>query len=124
MGNGAHTALLGNAEAGATIRRAQHTKETQMRAQMTKRIAAGLLAFSMLAAAPALAQDESNKGTGGDNARYQKTTQIDFEDDTIEGDLSKPDGEYVEARKRVGHEKLIRIREDFKDKVMESVSEL
>lgn len=89
---------------------------------MTKRIAAGLLAFSMLAAGPAFAQDDARGG--GDNARYQKTTQIDFEDDTIEGDLSKPDGEYVEARKRVGHEKLIRIREDFKDKVMESVSEL
>ena len=49
---------------------------------------------------------------------------IDFEDDTIEGDLTKPDGEYVEARKKVKHSNLIRIREDFEDKVMQSVGEL
>ena len=71
--------------------------------------------------APALAQDKK----GGDgNVRYNKTTTYDFEDDTIEGDLTKPDGEYVEARKRVKHSKLIRIREEFKDKVMQSVGEL
>lgn len=85
-----------------------------------QRIAVAVLMLT-LTSAPAWAQDD---GKGGDNARYQKTTTIDFEDDTIEGDLTKPDGEYVDARKRVNHEKLIRIREDFKDKVMESVSEL
>ena len=75
-----------------------------------------------LAGATALAQDE---GKGGEGAvRYSKTTSIDFEDDTIEGDLSKPDGEYVEARKRVKHSNLIRIREEFEDKVMQSVGEL
>lgn len=75
----------------------------------------GLFVF----AAPAFAQA---KGDG--NVRYSKTTTYDFEDDTIEGDLTKPDGEYVEARKRVKHSKLIRIREEFKDKVMQSVGEL
>ena len=49
---------------------------------------------------------------------------IDFEDDTIQGDLSKPDGEYVEARKKVNHSNLIRIREEFHDKVLQSVSDL
>jgi len=49
---------------------------------------------------------------------------INFEDDTIQGDLTKPDGEYVEARKKVDHTNLIRIREEFKDKVLQSVSDL
>ena len=49
---------------------------------------------------------------------------INFEDDTIQGDLTKPDGEYVEARKKVNHTNLIRIREEFKDKVLQSVSDL
>jgi hypothetical protein len=49
---------------------------------------------------------------------------IDFEDDTIQGDLTQPDGEYVEARKKVEHTNLIRIREEFKDKVLQSVSDL
>lgn len=55
---------------------------------------------------------------------YKKQTEYSFEDDTIEGDLTKPDGEYVEARKKVKHSNLIRIREEFKDKVMQSVGEL
>jgi len=87
-----------------------------------------LLAVCMvLAAGPVLAQDEDKAGGGGGgegNVRYNKTTTIDFEDDTIEGDLTKPDGEYVEARKKVKHSNLIRIREDFQDKVMQSVGEL
>jgi hypothetical protein len=87
-----------------------------------------LLAVCMvLAAGPVLAQDDGKAGGGGGgegNVRYNKTTTIDFEDDTIEGDLTKPDGEYVEARKKVKHSNLIRIREDFQDKVMQSVGEL
>jgi hypothetical protein len=79
------------------------------------------LVLLMVLAGPAaaLAQDEQ-----GGNVRYARTTEINFEDDTIEGDLTKPDGEYVEARKRVNHSNLIRIREEFKDKVMQSVGEL
>ncbi|HLL54297.1 MAG TPA: adventurous gliding motility protein CglF [Myxococcaceae bacterium] len=70
----------------------------------------------------ASAQDAAKSG-GGD-VRYKKTTTIDFEDDTIEGDLTKPDGEYIEARKEVKHSNLIRIREEFKDQVLDSVGEL
>ena len=78
-----------------------------------------LLILALMAPFAAVAQQ------GGDgNVRYAKTTQIDFEDDTIEGDLTKPDGEYVEARKKVKHSNLIRIREEFKDKVLQSVGEL
>ena len=70
----------------------------------------------------ALAQDEKAGAEGA--VRYERTTTINFEDDTIEGDLTRPDGEYVEAIKKVKHSNLIRIREDFKEKVMESVGEL
>jgi hypothetical protein len=56
--------------------------------------------------------------------KRRRRYEYSFEDDTIEGDLTKPDGEYVEARKQVKHSNLIRIREEFKDKVMQSVGEL
>jgi hypothetical protein len=81
-----------------------------------------VLAFGvllMLTAGSAFAQDK-----GGGGVQYKKQTEYSFEDDTIEGDLSKPDGEYVEARKKVKHSNLIKIREEFKDKVMQSVGEL
>lgn len=74
-----------------------------------------LVAFS----APAFAQDK-----GGGNVQYKKQTEYSFEDDTIEGDLTKPDGEYVEAKQKVKHSNLIKIREEFKAKVMQSVGEL
>jgi hypothetical protein len=77
---------------------------------------------SLALASVAFAQDEGKGGDG--NVRYSKQTTINFEDDTIEGDLTKPDGEYVEARKKVKHSNLIRIREEFKEKVMQSVGEL
>ncbi len=75
-------------------------------------------------ALPSIALAQDAKGGAQGNVRYEKTTTINFEDDTIEGDLTRPDGEYVEAIKRVKHSNLIRIREDFKEKVMESVEEL
>jgi hypothetical protein len=84
-----------------------------------------LMMSVLLLAVPALAQDDAPAPQqGGGKGGGSKTTTIDFEDDTIEGDLSKPDGEYVEARKKVQHSNLIRIREDFEDKVMQSVGEL
>lgn len=79
-----------------------------------------LVLAACLALPPLAAAEEK----GEENVRYSKTTTISFEDDTIEGDLTKPDGEYVEARKRVKHSNLIRVREEFKEKVMQSVGEL
>lgn len=51
-------------------------------------------------------------------------TEIDFEDDTITGDLQRPDGELVEARRRVNHTNLIRTRDTFREQVLESVGDL
>jgi hypothetical protein len=89
-----------------------------------------LMLCVVLAVSPAVAQDEGESaprreaGGGGGKAQKGGSQSIDFEDDTIEGDLTKPDGEYVEARSKVQHSNLIRIREDFEDKVMQSVGEL
>jgi len=55
---------------------------------------------------------------------YEKKTVINFEDDTISGDLTRPDGEYIEGRKTVKHSNLIRVREEFRAKVLQSVGEL
>lgn len=72
--------------------------------------------LAVLLSLPALALGAEKKDKG--------PQVINFEDDTIQGDLTKPDGEYVEARKKVDHSNLIRIREEFKDKVLQSVSDL
>ncbi|HWV37863.1 MAG TPA: adventurous gliding motility protein CglF [Vulgatibacter sp.] len=55
---------------------------------------------------------------------YEKNTVLDFDEDTIEGDLTRPDGELVDAKRRVTHSNLVRVRESFRDQVLESVGEL
>ena len=76
-----------------------------------------------IAAAPLLASAQQ-KAEPAPKVEYEKKTVINFEDDTIEGDLKRPDGEYVEARQKVDHSNLIKIREDWRDKVMQSSGDL
>jgi hypothetical protein len=85
---------------------------------MTRTATLLLLLFSLLPGAVALAGDASS------GVVYEKKTVINFEDDTIQGDLTRPDGEYVEARKKVKHSNLIRIREEFRQKVLKTAGEL
>jgi hypothetical protein len=86
-------------------------------------VLAGLIlgGATALAAPPAHAQKEEAPPPG---VSYERKTVINFEDDTIEGDLKTPDGKYLEARKRMRHKSLIRIRKDFRREVMGSVSDL
>jgi hypothetical protein len=81
------------------------------------------LLFTFAVAAPLLAGAQE-KAAAQPRVEYEKKTVINFEDDTIEGDLKRPDGEYLEARQKVDHSNLIRIREDWKDKVMQSSGDL
>ncbi len=80
-----------------------------------------LLAALLLPLA-ALGQDK--KASSEPKIEYEKKTVINFDDDTIQGDLTRPDGEYVEARKRVSHSNLIKIREEWRDKVKQAAAEM
>ena len=84
-----------------------------------KRLVA-LLALAL----PLLAGAQGKKEAPAPKVEYEKRTVINFEDDTIQGDLTRPDGEYVEARKRVVHSNLIKIREDWREKVMHAPDDL
>ena len=80
---------------------------------MLKRIAwtvAALLALTFTAA-PALAQE----------VIYQKHQVVDFGDDTIDGNLSRPDGQFLESRKKLRHQRLIKVRENFRPEILQSV---
>jgi hypothetical protein len=73
---------------------------------------------------PLLGSAQEKKGEAQPKIEYEKKTVINFEDDTIEGDLKRPDGEYVEARQKVDHSNLIKIREDWREKVMQASGDL
>ena len=68
---------------------------------------------------------ETKKGaTNAATPIYKKKTVINFSGEQIEGKLTRPDGEYIEARKRVKLKSLISLRENWKKRIVNAVSDL
>jgi hypothetical protein len=51
-------------------------------------------------------------------------TTYDFDDDLVQGDLVRPDGENLMVRRRGARESLIKIREHFVPELLKSVENL
>jgi hypothetical protein len=81
-------------------------------------LAAPSIVFAQ-AAAPAAAAP-----AGDDNVQYKAKTVYDFEDDTVEGDLQRPDGELVSSQKKAEHSSLIEIRKDFIPEMLKSLEDV
>ena len=63
-------------------------------------------------------------GGGEENTTYKAKTVYDFEDDTVEGDLQRPDGELVSSQKKAEHSSLIEIRKDFIPEMLKSLEDV
>ena len=89
---------------------------------MRKLLAIMMVAVLGLVAAPAFAQEggaaPAGGGGGGDATTY------DFEDDLVQGDLVRPDGENLMVRRKGARESLIRVREHFISELLKSVENL
>jgi hypothetical protein len=80
-----------------------------------------------LAAEPAAAGGgEAAAAGGGDdgNTQYKAKTVYDFEDDTVEGDLQRPDGENITANAKAQHSSLIEIRKDFIPEMLKTLEDI
>ncbi len=66
-----------------------------------------------------LIEDPSNPGVV-----YRKNTEYDFEDDVVEGSFVRPEGEYLDARRRARYSSLIRIRENFVPEMLKSAEDI
>ncbi len=82
------------------------------------RILAILAVLGLVGAGAAYAQE------AGDNATYKSKTVYDFDDDNVEGDLQRPDGELVNSINRAQHESLIEIRKDFIPEMLKSLEDI
>jgi len=78
-----------------------------------------IAALSFLGVGIALAQQ-----AGDDNVTYKSKTVYDFEDDNVEGDLQRPDGELVNSINKAQHESLIEIRKDFIPEMLKSLEDI
>lgn len=63
------------------------------------------------------------QGTGP-AVKYKKKTVYDFDDDVVEGELQRPDGEYIDTRRKAKHSSLIKIREDFIPEMLKSAEDI
>ena len=61
---------------------------------------------------------------GADGVQYKKKTVYDFDDDLVEGDLARPDQEFVGVRKQAKHSSLIKIREHFIPEMLKSAEDV
>jgi hypothetical protein len=86
-----------------------------MEMRVMKKLSALVLSVLLLggSVASVSAQDE---GAGA--------TTYDFEDDLVQGDLVRPDGENLMVRRRGARESLIKIREHFVPELLKSVENL
>jgi hypothetical protein len=85
-----------------------------MKFRFTRKIVAFTLAAAILALPLSTASAQ----------QYAKKTVINFDDDTIEGDLNRPDGDYLDAMKSRKYQSLIKIRTNFKTEILQSVRKL
>lgn len=66
-----------------------------------------------LASIQAFGQGAPNKSVKNTPAKGKKQTDVNFEDELIKGDISKPDLFYVLQKKQFNFKRLIKLREDF-----------
>jgi hypothetical protein len=85
-----------------------------------------LLSLTLAVSSAALAADPKPAAGGGgeENTQYKAKTVYDFEDDMVEGDLQRPDGELVNSLKKTEHSSLIEIRKDFIPEMLKSLEDV
>ena len=80
----------------------------------------------VLLALPALAEEKPRAKVvqEADRIVVRKRTVIDFNDVTVEGELTKPEGSYVLNRNRTRFRSLVRLRDNFNPELQKSADNL
>ena len=80
----------------------------------------------VLLALPALAEEKPRAKVvqEADRIVVRKRTVIDFNDVTVEGELTKPEGSYVLDRNRTRFPSLVRLRDNFNPELQKSADNL
>ena len=98
-------------------------------ANFAARLVLGLVLLAS-AAAPA-ADDKKAEGSHGpkviqeaDKVVVRKRTVIDFNDVTVEGELTKPEGSYLLNRNKTRFQSLIKLRDNFNPELQKSADNL
>jgi len=63
-------------------------------------------------------------GTASAQVQYAERTEYSFDDDVVQGDLVRPDGELTVVRKKGKQRSLIRVRQHFIPEMLKSVEDI
>lgn len=84
-----------------------------------------IFAAAALLALPALAAEPGRKVVQEpDKVVVRKRTVIDFNDVTVEGELTRPEGSYLLNRNKTRFQSLIRLRDNFNPELQKSADNL
>jgi hypothetical protein len=99
----------------------QPTKKAQEKLERSRSMKP--IAFAAIAGI-ALVFASTSPAHAQDADKNKKVRTFDFSGDEIDGELVKPDGEFIDPRKFANHTSLIRIRRDFIKEIIKSAEDL
>jgi hypothetical protein len=82
---------------------------------MLKQVILAVAAAALVGAGAAEAAEAAGRAPA---VQRQRRTIIHFGEDDIRGDLTRPDGELVQAPRRVSEPTLLRVRRSFVDRAL------
>ena len=83
------------------------------------------IVLAVLFAVPAFAEEKGARVIQeADKVVIRKRTVIDFNDVTVEGELTKPEGSYLMNRNKTRFQSLIRLRDNFNPELQKSADNL
>jgi hypothetical protein len=82
---------------------------------MLRQIILAAAAAALVGAGAAAAADTAGRAPGGQRPRR---TILHFGEEDIRGDITRPDGELVQAPRKVSEPSLLRVRRSFVDRAL------
>ena len=82
---------------------------------MLKSVVVAAAAAALVATGAAAAREADSRQPGSHRPRR---TILHFGEDDIRGDITRPDGELVQAPRRVSEQSLLRVRRSFVDRAL------
>ena len=89
-----------------------------------RKIIAALSVAGAVALASPLSALAQGKGKQPPKEEKKAVKSYDFTGDEIDGELVKPDGDFLDTRKFASHTSLIRLRKDFIKEILKSAEDL
>lgn len=86
--------------------------------QLRSMLVAIVLAAATICAGRAVAAEPSSAASSDKPAAHKKRTVLKFGEDGIHGDLTRPDGELVQAPRKPSQPSLLRVRRNFLDRAL------